>query len=127
MKKISLILMSLLYISAGIYHFINPAFYLKIMPNYIPSHLNMIYLSGAIEIILGIAVLIKKFQKIAGWLIILMLLVFLPVHIKMIQDSWISLNIKFIAAALRLPLQFALIYWAYKICNLRLGKMLKTN
>lgn len=87
----------------------------------------MIYLSGAIEIILGIAVLIKKFQKIAGWLIILMLLVFLPVHIKMIQDSWISLNIKFIAAALRLPLQFALIYWAYKICNLRLGKMLKTN
>ena len=34
----------------------------------------MIYLSGAIEIILGIALLIKKFQKPAGWLIILMLM-----------------------------------------------------
>lgn len=125
MKKLSLILMSLLYISAGIYHFINPTFYLKIMPHYIPSHLMMIYLSGAIEIILGIAILIKKFQKTAGWLIILMLIVFIPVHIQMIQDTWISLNIKFITAIVRLPLQFVLIYWTYKTCNLRLPKLLK--
>ncbi|MBL7909759.1 MAG: hypothetical protein JNJ41_01735 [Bacteroidia bacterium] len=126
MKKLSLILMSLLYISAGIYHFINPTFYLKIMPDYIPAHLTMIYLSGAIEIILGITLLIKKFQKTAGWLIILMLIAFLPVHIKMIQDTWISLNIKFITALVRLPLQFVLIYWAYKTCNLRLPKLLKS-
>lgn len=125
MKRISLILMSLLYISAGIYHFINPTFYLKIMPDYIPSHLMMIYLSGAIEIILGIALLLKKFQKTAGWLIILMLIVFIPVHIKMIQDTWISLNIKFITALVRLPLQFVLIYWTYKTCNLRLPRLLK--
>ncbi|MDP1799729.1 MAG: DoxX family membrane protein [Bacteroidota bacterium] len=125
MKRISLILMSLLYISAGIYHFINPTFYLKIMPDYIPSHLMMIYLSGAIEIILGIALLIKKFQKPAAMLIILMLIVFIPVHIKMIQDTWISLNIKFITAIVRLPLQFVLIYWAYKTCNLRFPKLLK--
>ncbi len=126
MKKLSLILMSLLYISAGIYHFINPTFYLKIMPDYIPAHLIMIYLSGAIEIILGVALLIKKFQKTAGWLIILMLIAFLPLHIKMIQDTWISLNIKFITAIVRLPLQFVLIYWAYKTCNLRLPKLLKS-
>ncbi len=125
MKKVSLIVMSLLYIAAGVNHFINPAFYLKIMPTYIPYHLMMIYLSGAIEIILGIALLIKKSQKVAGWLIILMLIVFLPVHIKMIMDTWISLNIKFIIALVRLPLQFVLIYWAYKTCNLRLHKLLK--
>lgn len=125
MKKISLILMSLLYISAGIYHFINPTFYLKIMPNYIPSHLTMIYLSGVIEIVLGSALLIKKFQKTAAWLIILMLIVFLPVHIKMTQDTWISLNIKFITAFVRLPLQFVLMYWTYKTCNLRFPKLLK--
>jgi uncharacterized membrane protein len=122
MKKLSLILMSLLYISAGIYHFINPVFYLKIMPNYIPSHLLMIYLSGVIEIILGIALLITKTRKVAGWLIILMLLIFLPIHIKMIMDTWISLNIKFIIAILRLPLQFVLIYWAYRTCNLSFCK-----
>jgi len=117
--------MSLLYIIAGINHFVNPAFYLKIMPNYIPYHLVMIYLSGVIEIILGVLLLIKKFQKIAGWLIILMLIVFLPVHIKMIMDTWISLNIKFLTAAIRLPLQFVLIYWAYKTCNLKFRLPLK--
>jgi uncharacterized membrane protein len=119
MKKISVILMSLLYIVAGLYHFANPGFYLKIMPRYIPFHLFFVYATGVIEIILGILLLIKKHQKKAAWLIIIMLIAFLPVHIQMLQDCWISLNIKFITAALRVSLQFVLIYWTYKTFGLR--------
>jgi len=119
MKKISVILMSLLYIVAGLYHFINPGFYVKIMPRYIPYHLFFVYATGVIEIVLGILILIKKYQKKAAWLIVLMLIAFLPVHIQMLQDAWISLNIKFIVAVLRLPLQFVLIYWTLETFNLR--------
>lgn len=120
MKKVSVILISLLYLVAGLYHFINPVFYLKIMPRYIPFHLFFVYATGVIEIVLGILVLIKKYQKKAAWLIVIMLIAFLPVHIQMLQDAWISLNIKFIVAALRLPFQFVLIWWAFKIFNLKI-------
>jgi uncharacterized membrane protein len=120
MKKVSIILMTLLYVVAGLYHFLNPGFYLKIMPRYIPFHLFFVYATGVIEIILGILLLIKKYQKKAAWLIVIMLIAFLPVHIQMLQDAWISFNIKFISAALRLPLQFVLIYWTYKTFNLKL-------
>lgn len=112
--------MSLLYVVAGLYHFVNPNFYLKIIPRYIPFHLFLVYATGVIEIILGILIVIKKHQKKAAWLIIIMLIAFLPVHIQMLQDSWISFNLKFITAALRLPLQFVLIYWTYKTFNLKI-------
>lgn len=119
MKKASLILISLLYIIAGVNHFLNPAFYLEIMPNYIPVPLIMIYFSGVIEIILGLSLYNKKIQTTSAWLIILMLLLFLPVHIKMLNDAWYLLNVKFIFIILRLPFQFVLIYWVYSTFNLK--------
>jgi uncharacterized membrane protein len=45
-KQISRIIMSLLYIAAGVNHFINPGFYLKIMPSYLPFPVELVYLSG---------------------------------------------------------------------------------
>lgn len=119
MRKKSIIFMSFIYILAGIYHFINPAFYLKIMPYYLPCHLILIYLSGIIEISLGIILLIKKHQKLAGWLIIVMLIVFLPVHIQMLIDTFYDKGLLFWIAVFRLPLQFYLIYWTYKACHLK--------
>lgn len=112
--------MGLLYIVAGLYHFVNPGFYVKIMPRYIPFHLFFVYATGVIEISLGILILIKKYQKKAAWLIVFMLISFLPVHIQMLMDTWISLNVKFIVAVVRLPLQFVLIWWTYKTFNLKI-------
>ncbi len=111
--------MSLLYIVAGINHFINPGFYLKIMPNYIPWHYQIVILSGVIEIILGGLILIQRTRKIAAWLIIFMLIAFLPVHIQMIIDNYKIFNIMFVVSIIRLPLQFVLIRWAYKTCGLK--------
>ncbi|MBA2610349.1 MAG: hypothetical protein H0U95_00155 [Bacteroidetes bacterium] len=120
MRKVSLSLMGALYIFAGIYHFANPSFYLKIMPNYIPFHLFMIYFTGVIEIVLGLFLFIKRTQKMAGWLIILMLFAFLPVHFQMLAEASSKIDLKFLIVVIRLPLQFVLMYWAYKTCNLKL-------
>ena len=53
MKKIFLIIMSIFYISAGINHFYDTNWFLKIMPPYIPYHLELVYISGIFEILLG--------------------------------------------------------------------------
>ncbi|MBA3662635.1 MAG: hypothetical protein H0W61_00305 [Bacteroidetes bacterium] len=101
--------MSALYLLAGINHFINPAFYLKIMPPYLPEPYLLIILSGAAEIILALLLLYQKTRKVAAVLIILMLLAFMPVHVQMIIDR--TPNLSF--AIGRFALQFVLIYWAY--------------
>jgi uncharacterized membrane protein len=46
MRKPKLILKHLLcvfFVAAGLSHFLNPAFYLKVMPPYLPRHLCPIY------------------------------------------------------------------------------------
>ena len=52
-KRIALVLASIFYISAGILHFTKTAFYLKIVPPYIPWHLAMVQISGVCEIRVG--------------------------------------------------------------------------
>ncbi|MTI89055.1 MAG: hypothetical protein FH748_13945 [Balneolaceae bacterium] len=40
-----------LFIAAGLLHFIKPDMYVRIMPDYIPYHLAMVYISGVAEIL----------------------------------------------------------------------------
>ena len=46
--------MSISYTYVGVRHFIDPDFFLAIMPNYLPYHLEFVYLSGIAEISFGI-------------------------------------------------------------------------
>ncbi len=51
---------------AGINHFLNADFYLRMMPPILPQHLFLIYLSGIFEIALGVLLLIPKFTRLGG-------------------------------------------------------------
>lgn len=113
MHKFLFYLMILLYVAAGVNHFINPQFYLKIMPPYLPYHKGCVFLSGVCEIAFAVLLLFKSTKKIAAYLIIAMLLVFFTVHIQMLIDNWNKTGIIFWVAVIRLPLQFVFIYWAY--------------
>jgi uncharacterized membrane protein len=113
MKKLSLYLMALLYVLAGINHFLNLHFYEAIMPVYVGYHTFLIYLSGVCEIVLGLLLLPIFTRKIAAILIIIMLVVFLWLHIQMLVDFCKNNDKHLWIAILRIPLQFVLIWWAY--------------
>ena len=113
MKKLSLYLIVILYVLAGINHFIHPHFYEGIMPAYIGYHSFLIALSGVCEIVLGLLMIPKLTRRIAAWLITLMLIVFLWIHVQMIIDFWKNNDKDLWIAIIRLPLQFVLIWWAY--------------
>lgn len=110
--------MAALYFIAGIMHFIKPKIYLRIMPNYLPEHKLLVYLSGAIEIILGIFLCIPFFKNLALISIIGMLLSFLLVHIYMLTNKKASSGLPKWLLVLRIPMQFLLMYWAYLYLNL---------
>ncbi|MHA7943368.1 DoxX family protein [Formosa sp. 3Alg 14/1] len=110
--------MALLYIVAGILHFVNPKTYLRIMPDYIPNHKAMVALSGVFEIALGIAICIPVLKTVAIYGLIAMLAVFLLVHFYMLKNEKTGAGIPKWILISRIPLQFVLMYWAYSYLTL---------
>lgn len=110
--------MAVIYIFAGIMHFIKPKMYLRIMPRYLPYHKQLVILSGLAEIILGIGLFFKETKNLACFGIIAMLAVFLLVHVYMLSSDKASAGIPKWILLLRLPLQFVLMYWAFSYMTL---------
>ena len=107
-------LMVAIYALAGMYHFINPDFYLNIMPPWLPFPAAMVAISGLVEILLAIGLLYQPTRKASAWLIIAMLVAFfLLIHVPMSIDYYQSNNTYLMIALIRLPLQGILIYWAW--------------
>ena len=92
MRKISLAVMALGYIAAGINHIWHPQFYIKIIPDYFPQKELLNMLSGIAEIILGLLLFPKATRRWAAYGIIAMLIAFIPVHIWMIQKGGCYFN-----------------------------------
>ena len=66
-KTVTRFLFGVLFIGAGANHFINPDFYLRMMPAYLPWHSALVAISGVAEIALGAMLLVPRFQVIAAW------------------------------------------------------------
>ncbi len=106
-------LFGIVFVLAGINHFLNTDFYLKIMPSYLPWHLFLVYLSGIFEIILGALLLIPKFSRFAAWGLIALLIAVFPANIYMAMNTELFPEPNPLLIWVRLPLQFLLIVWAF--------------
>ncbi len=110
-------LLGLVYILAGINHFVNPDFYLPLIPDYFPNQTLFNYASGAGEILAGITVLIPSTRKFGCNAILFLLIAFLPAHIYFIQKGGClseSLCVPVWVAWVRLiVIHPILLYWAY--------------
>lgn len=99
-------------VMAGVAHFVNPAFFLQIMPPYLPLHNELVLLSGACEIILGVLLLIPASSKTAAWGIMALLVAVFPANWYLYQNQNI-LPAPPAVHLLRLPLQALFVLWAY--------------
>ena len=113
MKMILLYIMALLYTVAGIYHFVNPRMYLRIMPSYLPFHLPLVYISGICEIAFALLLIPESTRPVGAWLIIALLIVVFPANIQMAVNFYQKQNPSLWIAIARLPLQLVLIWWAW--------------
>lgn len=104
-----------LFVLAGLLHFVVPDVYVKIMPDYIPWHKPMVYLSGVAEILGGAGMLVTSVREVASWGLILLLLAIFPANIEMFWKAYRKKGFSPYTSLLmlRLPLQFVLIYWVY--------------
>lgn len=114
LKTTSLYLMGVLYVLAGINHFWHPDWYMRIMPPLLPFPLILIYISGVVEMVLGVTVCIPRFTRLAAWGIMALLIAVFPANIYMALNPDVMPMIPVWVAWLRLPLQGVLVAWAYR-------------
>ena len=106
-------LLGVLFVAAGINHFADPDFYVHIMPPYLPWHFSLIIISGVAEIVLGAGLLVPRFQSIAAWGLIALLIAVFPANVHMAINSHLFPEYPPALLWARLPLQVVLIAWAY--------------
>jgi uncharacterized membrane protein len=114
MKNISTYIIGVAFILAGVNHFINPEFYLRMMPPMLPAHELLNYASGTAEIILGTLLFIPQTKVVAAWGLIILLIAVYPANIYMAMEVGKSIDISPVVAYIRLPFQFLFIWLVYR-------------
>lgn len=117
MNSWHLYLMAALYVTAGAVHFLRPQLYLRIIPEYLPYHKALVYLSGLAEIILGIGVCFTITRNYALYGLIILLIIFMLVHIYMFKNKKTGIGLPKWVLIIRFLLQFVLIWWAWSYLN----------
>lgn len=107
-------ILSFLLMVAGILHFVKPNMFIKIMPSYIPYHLQMVYISGIAEILCGLLLIFPQTQKVGAYLSIFLFIAVFPANIEMARKFYEVHHKYFWLTVARLPLQVVLIWWAYQ-------------
>lgn len=113
LKKVTRIIFAVLFVAAGINHFVDPRFYVDIVPPYLPWPQALVIVSGIAEMVLGVSLLIPRSSRLAAWGLIALLIAVFPANIHMATHPELYPDIPVIALWLRLPLQALLILWAY--------------
>ena len=112
-KRFALLGLAVFFVGAGANHFVNPDFFVGIMPPYLPAHVELVYLSGLLEILGGVAVLARGLRTSAGWGLIILLLAVFPANLHMALHPELFPDASRFALYSRLPVQALFIAWVY--------------
>jgi uncharacterized membrane protein len=112
-QKVFLAIAAIFYTFAGVLHFVRTSMYVKIMPPYVPWHLAMVYVSGAAEILGGVALLIPPVRRSAALGLVALLIAVFPANVYMATNPIEAGAAALPPAALwgRLLLQPIFIWW----------------
>ena len=113
MRKVARFFAGPVMIAAGINHFVNPGFYLKIVPTALPAPEALVYISGVAEVLGALGTMHPRTRRPAGWFLIATLVAVYPANIYMALNPSRFPTIPHWALWARLPLQFLFVYWVW--------------
>lgn len=106
--------LGLAFVAAGVLHFVRPEVYVSIMPPYLPWHAELVALSGAAEVALGLLALPARTAPLAGWGLVALLVAVFPANVHMALHPELFPAIPPWVLYVRLPFQGVLMWWAYR-------------
>lgn len=102
--------LALLFVGAGLLHFIHPETFERIVPPVLPAPRRLVLLSGAAEVAGGLGLLLPTTRRWAGWGLLALLVAVFPANVYMVGLAD-TLHIPAWVLWARLPLQ-PLLMWA---------------
>ncbi|WP_232342868.1 DoxX family protein [Halosimplex litoreum] len=113
--------MGLVYVLAGVLHFVAPDAYERVVPPQFPRPRTLVYLSGVAEVALGVGVLFERTRRRSAWGLIALLVAVFPANVYMATGD--DFDVRDVPEQLRdprdaalwarLPLQAVLVAWAW--------------
>ncbi len=81
-SRIAVIILAIVLIAFGVYHFLYPRDFVNFVPNFLPGGIKWVPVVGVAFILAGIAFILHKWVKLAGYLLALLLFCFvLLIHL----------------------------------------------
>lgn len=112
MKVLGYIL-AIIIVFGGVSHFLMPEMFMPFIPEFLPAEL-VNYASGLMEILVGLCYFVPSYRNLSSLAILILMMVFLPLHVIDVFIENPAIGSK-TAAYIRLPIQFLLIFWAWKV------------
>lgn len=112
------IAMAVMLVFTAIGHFAFTKGMAMMVPDFIPYKTEVIYLTGVVEIVAAIGLLVPGVRVITGWALILFFIVLLPANIKAALEHVDYQNATYDGSGpwylwFRVPLQVLFIVWTY--------------
>lgn len=109
-RAAAILVVAAYFLIGGVMHFINPDFFAAIMPPWLPYHLEIVWISGAFEILGGLGLLLPKTRLLAGYGLIALTIAVTPANIHMAMNPDLFPDAKPALLYLRLVLQVFLLW-----------------
>jgi uncharacterized membrane protein len=74
------------FVAAGALHFLRTHWYEAIVPDYLPAHREIVYVSGVAEMVGGAGLMVPSTRRAAGWWLIATLVAIFPANVWMAQN-----------------------------------------
>lgn len=103
--------LAILMILIGVGHFIAPAPFAQIVPDYLPAPVLLVLVSGFFEVLGGAGLLIPKVRRASGIGLVLLYLAVFPANIYSAMNH-IPAEVPPVLLWVRLPFQLLFIAWA---------------
>jgi len=113
LKFLTILIMSCFYMNVGVKHFVEPEWFLQIMPPNFPHHYQAVYWSGFFELLFGFLLINPYARFIAGWGIIFVMITVFPANLYLAVNDGAVMGISKELAWGRLPFQYVFIGLAY--------------
>tara|TARA_B100000530_G_scaffold319451_1_gene251992 strand:- start:717 stop:1037 length:321 start_codon:yes stop_codon:yes gene_type:complete len=99
--------------NVGVKHFVEPEWFLQIMPPQFPNHYEAVYLSGFFELLFGFMLINPQTRFLAGWGIIFVMIAVFPANLYLAVSNGEAMGISKELAWGRLPFQYVFIGLAF--------------
>jgi uncharacterized membrane protein len=105
--------LGVVFIGAGVMHFVATAAYMKIVPPMLPDPRLLVQVSGVFEVLGGVGLLMPMTKWFAAWGLVALLVAIVPANVYMAMDHAAWPGIPVWALWARVPLQVPLIWWVW--------------